>query len=200
MVDTVLRWVSVYGYAGLFFCLVFGIIGLPIPDETLMTFTGYLIYKGQMRAVPAFLVALAGSMSGITISYVIGRLLGPPLVHKYGKYIHFTDEKLHAMHDWFHRIGHWTLTFGYFIPGVRHFTAYTAGIAEMPYDEFARFAYSGSVLWVSTFIGLGYYFGEHWDWVIERMHNNTLTALVVIGTMVFSAWVTKRFLQMKRKH
>ena len=80
MVDTVLHWVSVYGYAGLFFCLVFGIIGLPIPDETLMTFTGYLIYKGQMRPIPAVLVALAGSMSGITISYVIGRLLGPPLV------------------------------------------------------------------------------------------------------------------------
>lgn len=199
MVETVLKWISVYGYAGIFFCLVFGIIGLPIPDETLLTFTGYLIYKGQMRFLPAFLAGIAGSVSGITISYVVGRLLGPPLVHKYGKYIHFTEERLHAMHDWFHRIGHWTLTFGYFIPGVRHFTAYTAGIAETPFPEFARFAYSGALLWVSTFIGLGYYFGDHWDWVLERMHNNLLVAAVVAVTLIFSGWVTKKFLKMRAK-
>ena len=60
-------------------------------------------------------------------------------------------------------MGHWALTFGYFIPGVRHFTAYAAGMSELEAPQFALFAYSGAVLWVGTFLSLGYFLGERWD-------------------------------------
>jgi membrane protein DedA with SNARE-associated domain len=189
-IEIVLRWISTYGYEAIFFLLILGIVGLPVPDETLLTFTGYLVYKGQMTFEGALAAACLGSGCGITISYFLGRKLGLALLHRYGKYIHLTQERLDRVHAWFHRIGKWTLTFGYFIPGVRHFTAYVAGSAEVSYREFAAFAYPGSVLWSLTFISLGYYFGERWNSILELADHyirqvSIAVAIVVVGYLVW---------------
>ena len=48
MEQQVLAWITQYGYLAIFFLLVFGIIGLPIPDETMLTFSGYLVYMGHL--------------------------------------------------------------------------------------------------------------------------------------------------------
>jgi len=158
----VTQWVTQYGYLGLFLALVLGIVGLPIPDETLLTFAGYLAYRGQMRLVPAVASAFLGSLCGITLSYVLGRTFGLYLIHRYGRYVHLTGERLDRAHNWFRRAGRWTLTFGYFVPGIRHLTAYVAGASKLEVPVFALFAYSGGLLWSVTFIALGYSFGEEW--------------------------------------
>ena len=82
MEQQVLAWITQYGYLAIFLLLVFGIIGLPIPDETMLTFTGYLIYAGHLSLPLAFGTALAGSMCGITISYTLGRILGMKVIHR----------------------------------------------------------------------------------------------------------------------
>ncbi|HKC10930.1 MAG TPA: DedA family protein, partial [Vicinamibacteria bacterium] len=68
-----MQWIAHYGYVAIFSLLVLGIIGLPIPDETLLLFVGYLIYKGQLRAIPSLASAFLGSLCGITLSYAVGR-------------------------------------------------------------------------------------------------------------------------------
>ena len=75
--------------------------------------------------------AFAGSACGITLSYVLGRTFGLKLIHRYGRYLRITEDHVEKAHAWFRRAGHWSLTFGYFIPGVRHFTAYAAGMSEL---------------------------------------------------------------------
>jgi membrane protein DedA with SNARE-associated domain len=195
LLDNILQWITVYGYAGIFCLLVLGIVGLPVPDETLMTFVGYLIYKGEMQFAPAFTAAFLGSICGITISYWLGRKLGLPLVHRYGKYIHFGQSELDRVHNWFHRIGRWTLTFGYWVPGVRHFTAYVAGTADMPYPEFAAFAYSGGFLWCLSFVSLGYVFGDRWEWILQRMHQNILFAVIAVGSVVLSYFIFRKLMK-----
>ena len=55
-----------YGYMGIFGVLVLGIIGLPIPDEVLMTFAGYLIWKGQLHYLPTVLTSILGSFLGMS--------------------------------------------------------------------------------------------------------------------------------------
>src|ERR1051326_5662774 len=142
MVEQIGQWISTYGYPAIFVLLVFGIVGLPVPDETLLTFTGYLIYSGHLKLVPAFLAAFGGSACGITISYILGRTFGISLIHRYGKNIHLTEARIQYAHNWFERVGRWGLTFGYFIPGVRHFTAYAAGMSNLEPHIFAVFAYS----------------------------------------------------------
>ena len=196
MEEQVLHWISQYGYLAIYFCLVFGIIGLPIPDETMMTFSGYLVYKGTLSLPLTFAVALAGSVSGITISYSLGRFLGIQVVHRYGRYLHVTEDQIHKAHAWFDRVGHWALTVGYFIPGVRHFTAYAAGISEVSPKSFAIFAYSGAVLWISTFISLGYFLGDRWKAVEANIHQYLVgvaiaSAVMVIGYFVWVKWIRK---------
>jgi membrane protein DedA with SNARE-associated domain len=193
----VLAWITQYGYAAIFVLLVLGIVGLPVPDETLLTFTGYLIYKGHLSPPLAFISALTGSASGITVSYTLGRVFGMALIHRFGKYLHVTPERLDRAHAWFERIGHWALTLGYFIPGVRHLTAYAAGISSLEPPRFALFAYTGSLLWVSTFLSLGYLLGERWQ-VVQRNLDRYLLgvafglAALVVVYLVWRGWRRRR--------
>jgi membrane protein DedA with SNARE-associated domain len=186
------EWVATYGYVAIFALLVFGIVGLPIPDETLLVFSGYLIWRGDLSAVPTVLTAFLGSVCGITLSYIIGRTLGLGFIHKWGRYIHVTEARLARVHRWFERIGHWALFIGYYIAGVRHFTAVVAGTSSLEYRSFAIYAYSGGLVWVCTFLSIGYFFGDRWQQVLETVHENLLVASVVliVGGLVY--WLVRR--------
>jgi len=180
--DTVFHLISHYGHLAVFCLLVLGIVGLPVPDETLLTFSGYLVYRGQFHFLPTILTAYAGSICGITISYTIGRTGGLYLIHKYGPYVHLTKERLDRVHNWFERLGRWTLFFGYFMPGVRHFTAVVAGSSELEPHVFAMFAYSGGLLWVLSFVSLGFFLGEQWSRIGDEVHGVLLW--VTIGAVI----------------
>lgn len=197
MEQQVLAWITQYGYAAIFSLLVLGIVGLPVPDETLLTFTGYLVFQGHLSPVGAFLSGFAGSACGITLSYVLGRTFGLTLIHRYGRYLRITETHVEKAHSWFRRAGHWSLTFGYFIPGVRHFTAYAAGMSALEYPAFALFAYAGAALWAGTFIGLGYLLGEQWKTVLEYIHRYLTTAALAAAVLaaaylVWWKWFRKR--------
>jgi membrane protein DedA with SNARE-associated domain len=191
MEQHVLAWITQYGYAAIFSLLVLGIVGLPVPDETLLTFTGYLVFKDHLSLVPAFLSAFAGSASGITISYILGRTFGLKLIHRYGKYLRITEEHINQAHAWFARVGHWGLTFGYFIPGVRHFTAYAAGMSQVEPHQFALFAYSGGALWTASFISLGYFLGERWQ-AVQKNVDRYLVGVALALLILAIAWLAWR--------
>ena len=190
MEQHVLAWIAQYGYLAIFSLLVLGIVGLPVPDETLLTFTGYLVFRGHLSLPLAFLSAFAGSTCGITLSFILGRIFGLILIHRYGRYLRITEEHVEKAHAWFRRAGHWSLTIGYFIPGVRHFTAYAAGMSELEYPTFALFAYAGAAIWAGTFIGLGYLLGERWKAVqanIDHYLAGCAIALVLLAA-AYLAW------------
>lgn len=157
------QWLTNYGSLAVFGLLATGIIGLPIPDETLLVFAGLLMAKGHISLVLTPIAAFFGSIIGITTSYLLGYLAGRPLILRYGKYVGITEAKLTMTHNWFEHFGKWCLTIGYFIPGIRHLTGIVAGTAYLKYWEFAVFAYTGALLWSLTFISLGYYFYDFWQ-------------------------------------
>lgn len=189
--DAVLQWVSTYGYVAIFGLLVLGIVGLPVPDEWLLVFTGYLVYSGRLSLGGALSAAILGSISGITVSYLIGRTIGLPLIHsKIGHRLHISDRHIQRVHDWFNRIGHWTLFAGYFIPGVRHFSALVAGTSCLEFPSFARYAYSGAIVWVCTFVFLGMNLGEHWRTVFQSLesHLRVAGAIVLLLAVCYLLW------------
>jgi membrane protein DedA with SNARE-associated domain len=190
--DDIFQWLSQFGYIGLFAALVLGIAGLPVPDETLLVFFGYLVSRGTMHPVLTWLTALVGSMCGITLSYAIGRVLGYRFVHRYGRYVHLTEERLHQIHRWFDKIGHWLLTIGYYLPGIRHFTALVAGMSGMNFRLFALFAYPGAALWVTSFLALGYFLGDQWEVVFEHLHRELTAVTLVLCVVVLAVWYWKR--------
>jgi membrane protein DedA with SNARE-associated domain len=190
MEQQVFAWIAQYGYAAIFVLLVFGIVGLPVPDETLLTFTGYMVFKGHLRLPLAFGAALAGSLSGITVSFTLGRLFGLALVHRHGRYLRITEAHIARAHAWFERVGRWGLTFGYFIPGVRHITAYAAGMSELEPRHFALYAYPGGFAWVASFIGLGYFLGDRWQDVLKLVERYLLGGSIALGVLIagYLAW------------
>jgi len=157
-----LHWITRYGYAGIFALRALGIVGLPIPDETLLIFVGYSIYRGRLHPVPAVLSAFAGTACGISLSYALGRGFGKFIVPHLRYFLHLGSDRLNRVHDWFRRAGRWALVLGYYVPGVRHLTAYAAGTSGLRFLDFAVFAYAGGLFWSITFVGLGYLLGEKW--------------------------------------
>src|SRR5438128_12470936 len=110
--QAVVRWVTEYGYFGIFFLLIFGIIGLPVPDEWLLVISGYLAFKNVLGFFPTIAVAALGSAGGLTVSYVLGRTSSDYLVRRYGAWLSIDDEKILSVQKWFQKLGRWVLVVG----------------------------------------------------------------------------------------
>jgi membrane protein DedA with SNARE-associated domain len=189
----VLDWLAHYGPLALCGLLMFGIFGLPVPDETLLTFAGVLVSRGKAPFFTMWLAGVLGGISGISCSYVLGRTTGVFVVHRYGKWLHLTEDQLERASAWLSKRGKWALTYGYFIPGFRHLTGIAAGASRLHYGIFATFAYLGAGLWVTAFIVLGWYVGENWPSIVAAWHRG---AFVVSGLLLLSA---AAYLLMRRR-
>ncbi len=185
----ILDWLSQHGYPGLFFLLMLGILGLPIPDETLLVFCGYLIYKGRLHPLPAFAFGWTGSICGISLSYFLGFKFSRAVIFRYGKFVRITPRHVEDVTRMFYRFGLWLLSAGYFIPGVRHFTALVAGMSQLKLRRFAVFAYSGGAVWVATFLSLGYAFGDGWEHTSEQIHRYSLIATGIGVVIALILWL-----------
>lgn len=157
LVHVFAEWILEYGAPILFLMLVVGIVGLPIPDETLLVISGVLIAKGKLDAVPIIIAAITGSICGITISYVLGRWMGPWVERKFTSWFKISPEKIQKVENWYQRIGKWILLIGYFIPLVRHLAGFVAGGSKLNFKDFMIFAYVGALIWCSTFLSIGYF-------------------------------------------
>ena len=189
----------------LFFLLIFGIVGLPVPDEFLFVFCGFLIHDHILSLKWIWLGGALGSMCGITFSYLIGRTVGLGLLHsRLGKLMHVTDEHIEKVHKFFDRIGRWALFVGYYIPGVRHFTALVAGTSRLEYRSFAMFAYAGACVWVTSFISLGYWLASRFspadrEKVFEAIHHNLTIIAIVGGSLLVAILLLRWWLKRKAK-
>ncbi|WP_433595616.1 DedA family protein [Lysinibacillus xylanilyticus] len=168
-----------YGYFGIILILVGGIVGLPLPDEIFLTYVGYSVYQETLAHIPALISAIIGAAGGITLSYYIGYKFGLPLLRKYGSKVHITEQKIDFTKNLFKKIGPVLLLIGYFIPGVRHLTAYIAAINNYPFKKFAFFAYTGATIWTFTFITLGKVLGEKWHYVAFYLSHYSIYVIVL---------------------
>jgi membrane protein DedA with SNARE-associated domain len=193
-VESVLGWVAHYGYVGIFGLLMLGIVGLPIPDETLLMFTGYLIFKHELQPLPAFAAGFLGSICGITVSYALGRMLGLYLVTRLGHFLHIEPEALEQVRAWYERKGKYGLVISYFIPGIRHLAAYVAGSSRLSLPVFATFAYLGGLLWSGSFISIGYVLGDEWQQMSVSLHRYLL-----IGAGIITVVIAIGFILMRRR-
>ena len=189
------RWLVRYGAPLLFFAQAFGIFGVPIPDELLLTVAGALVASGRLNPFSTFSAAVSGCLTGITFSYLVGRAIGLTVFR--ARFIGH-HEAIERAQSWFRRFGGWLLTFGYFIPGVRHVTAILAGSGDFDYRTFASYAYPGGVLWCGVFLGLGYFAGDHWREVfhVARAH---LARVAVVVTFAIVAYAVARLVAERRR-
>jgi membrane protein DedA with SNARE-associated domain len=179
--EFVTDFVTNYGYLAIFLLLLPGTFGIPIPDELLLTFTGYLALRGELRLIPAMAVAVSGAVLGITLDYWVGRAAGARLIWESGAFFRLRHDKFKSLQEWLRRGGGWRLCLGYFLPGVRHWVAIAAGITKFPLAGFTRVAYLGVLAWSLVYILLGYFLGQEAGLLVERIgaHCRWASGLIV---------------------
>ena len=183
-----LKWIQElfanYGYSVLFFGLLLEFVALPFPGETTMAFAGFLSYMGRLDFMTLILLAFLGTTVGMTTTYFIGLKAGLPFIQRYGKWFFFSPSKLEKTQRWFERYGSFLVFIGYFIPGVRHFTGYFSGIIALPFRKFALYAYSGALVWVLLFLGLGRIFGPQWMGIFHLLETYDIWIFSGVGVIV----------------
>ncbi|WP_053366566.1 VTT domain-containing protein [Bacillus sp. FJAT-27245] len=181
-----------YSYLILSAGIFLELMALPISGQLLMAYAGYFAYLGKMNYPLALLTAFGAAVSGITVTYMIGKTGGYKLVEKYGRYIHLTPEKYEKTAAWYERSGKILLVFSYFIPGVRHFAGYVSGISRLPFRTFAIPAYSGALLWSFGFVTLGKILGPKWA-VFHDAASKYFMYFIAAGAIVAVGFLLYRY-------
>ena len=191
--DPLLALISKYAYWGIFVSLGLGLVGLPIPNETMLAYAGFLCYKGELNLAPAIAAGFLGSSCGITIGYLIGRLYGRSMLERHLQKLHIKTDRLSNARRWYARYGRATLFFGYFIPGVRHLIAIVSGLSLTPFRTFALIAYTGGMLWTLLFTGLGYFLGEQWHSVAHYLYSHVIpiAAVLLLVSPLIAMWIKR---------
>lgn len=180
------QFVTDYGLwtYGLLFLIVFcetGLVVTPfLPGDSLLFLAGTLSAQEQTGLNPhyLFLSLLVAAIIGDAVNYTIGKFFGERLFSNPDSKI-FRQSHLQKTHDFFEKYGGKTIIIARFIPIVRTFAPFVAGMAHMSYARFALFNVSGALLWVGIFIYAGYGFGNV-EWVQKNLK------LLIVGIIFVS--------------
>ena len=194
----VMSYLTQYGYLAMFGLLSLGFLGIPVPDETLVMMFGGLTTQGHFGFWITFLVSVLGSLSGMMLSYGLGRFVGKPIMYKYGKWIWITPKRLNKTEVWFERFGTWSILIGYFIPGIRQVTSYLSGVYQLKLRVYVLYAGVGSVVWCGTFMLIGRALGHRWHRIMPYVHGHKrflLMMTTIFLVLIISAgviWLTRK--------
>ncbi len=182
--DRHLQWlVANYGpwiYA-ILFAIVFcetGLVVTPfLPGDSLLFVAGTLAAAGDMTIHGLFAALATASFLGDNTNYWIGRYVGPRVFTREGSRL-LDPEHLQRTQRFYDRYGAKTVFFARFMPIIRTFAPFVAGIGRMQYPRFLFFSFSGSVAWVGLLAYAGYYFGN------VPMVKQNLTLVIVVIVLV----------------
>jgi membrane-associated protein len=172
-------WVAKYGawvYLVLFL-IVFaetGFVVLPfLPGDSLLFIAGAFGASGHIDPVVLAVLLVIAAVTGNTLNYVIGRAIGPKV---FSTNLRFLDrDALMRTHAFYEKHGGKTIVMSRFIPLVRTFAPFVAGVAEMSVARFQLFNITGGLLWVVSLVAAGYFFGN------IPMVKEHLNLIVLIG-------------------
>lgn len=169
---------------------------IPIPSEVIMPFAGFLVSEGIMNLWWLVLAGVVGSLIGSIFSYWLGMAGGRPLVEKYGKYLLISHHDLDISDRWFAKRGEIAVFVGRFLPIVRTFISFPAGIAKMDFKKFLLYSFLGSIPWTLALAYLGQKLGQNWETL--RNYFAGLDWLILILIVLGIIWWIWRHLRNSR--
>jgi membrane protein DedA with SNARE-associated domain/membrane-associated phospholipid phosphatase len=175
-------------------------LGFVFPGEIAVLLGGVLAFNGRI-ALPAVIVAaVAGAIVGDTIGYFVGRRWGHQILRGVGRRVpflrHRIDEHLESAQAYVRRRGGAAVFFGRFTAALRVMVPGLAGMAEIPYGQFAFYNAAGGLLWGTGFVLLGYFAGAAWRRVAADASKVGLALLI----LVLVGLVVGRVLRNLREH
>jgi membrane-associated protein len=136
-----------------------GLVVTPfLPGDSLLFAAGALAAKGMFNVVGLYFLLIGAVFLGDNVNYWVGRLIGQKLFESNNKL--FKRKHLEKTQDFYAKHGTKAVILARFVPIVRTFAPFVAGIGKMPYLKFLTFSVIGSVLWNSLFIFGGYFLGN----------------------------------------
>ncbi len=165
--------ISQYGTAT--YLLLFGIVFMEtgfvvtpfLPGDSLLFAGGALSAISLLQIWPVYGLFLVAAILGDTVNYWIGHQIGPRISEREGRFI--KKEYFVQAQEFYKKHGNMAIVLARFIPIVRTFAPFVAGIAKMSYKHFITYNIVGGVLWVSVFTWSGYFFGNL-PFVKENFH------------------------------
>jgi membrane-associated protein len=176
--------ISNYGiltYAILFLIIFLetGIVFVPfLPGDSLLFVAGAFSSQGLINPIILFAVLTVAAILGDSLNYTIGRYFGERILAKWKL---FKPEHLQKTKEFYHKHGGKTIIYARFIPIVRTFAPFVAGIGRMDYKKFLSFNIIGAVVWVGLLIAAGYYFGGL-AWVEENL--SLIIYLIILASLI----------------
>ncbi len=171
---------------GILFLIIFAETGFVVtpflPGDSLLFAVGALAAvdtSGTLNAPVVSVLLAAAAVLGNTLNYSIGRAIGPRAFS--GRYRFLKVEYLHQTEGFFKRYGAMTIVISRFMPIIRTFAPFVAGIGRMPYARFQGFNVLGGVSWVMLFIWGGYLFGN--IPAIKKNFGLVTIAIIIVSVM-----------------
>jgi len=180
------------GYGAVFALSFISSMGLPVGAEVALIYGGVLASgqvpgEGQPLSLAlVIVVAIVAEFLGSLAGYSIGRYGGRTWVDKVGKYVLLTHKDLDRADAWFSRRGEPVVLFGRFVPLLRSFVSFAAGLGEMALAKFSLFTIIGCAVWCTALCSLGYSLGSSYNHVLKAFSfaGYILAALAVIAVAV----------------
>jgi len=182
------------GYGAVFALSFISAMGLPVGAELALIFGGVLAssagaeanHVSQLSLALVIVLAILGEVLGSLAGYAIGRYGGRPLVDKFGKYLLLTHKDLDRADAWCARRGEPVVLFGRFIPLLRSFVSFAAGLGEMAPGRFIVFTVIGCAVWCTALCSIGYSLGSSYNHVLKAFSyaGYVLGVLAVIAVAV----------------
>jgi len=190
-------FVQTYGtwvYA-LVFLIIFvetGVVVMPfLPGDSLLFVVGALAGAGLMNLPLVMALLIAAAILGNQCNYAIGRFFGPKVFHWESSRF-FNKKVFDQAHAFYEKYGGITIIVARFMPFLRTFAPFVAGVAQMTRSRFTFFDVTGGVLWVGSVTMAGYLFGNI-PWVKTHLDKIIWTAILLPGLVViFGAWRARR--------
>lgn len=165
------------------FLIVFcetGIVAAPfLPGDSLLFAAGVLASADMMNIWILYIVFLSASILGDTVNYWIGHYVGPKIFH--GHHPLVNKEYLNKAHAFYEKHGGKTIILARFVPIIRTFAPFVAGIAKMDYFKFLLYNVVGGVVWVTIFLFAGYFFGNI---PFVKEHFSLVIVLVIVISLI----------------
>lgn len=190
---------GVWIYA-LLFAIIFvetGFVVMPfLPGDSLLFVAGAIAAVGGM-SLPALMILLSiAAIAGDAVNYSAGRWAGPK-VFSWESSRWFNKEAFNKTHEFYEKHGPITIVVGRFLPFIRTFTPFVAGVAQMTYPKFALYNVVGGLIWVCGLTALGFLVGNH-PWVKANFSLVALAMIIIPGLP--AVWVfLKHFVKSRFK-
>jgi membrane-associated protein len=168
----------------IFFMVIFcetGLVVTPfLPGDSLLFGLGTFAALGMLQIEWLLILLSIAAVAGNTVNYTIGKFVGPKVFHK--ENVRFLNKKyLDRTHEFYEKHGGKTIVIARFMPIIRTFAPFVAGIGKMTYWRFTLYNVVGSVAWVSLFIVGGFYFGNLPT--VKRNFTFVIFAIIIISVL-----------------